>query len=309
MLLKSEVSCDQELRPKSKISRLISPRTRRETGSGVRLTLSWIFILSIFCFATTRFICLCRASEDSTSPKSYPVIIDPGHGGTDLGAVYRGADPKSQPFYEKDAMLKLGLEIARLLKLENYPVTLTRTTDRNLSLKERSQIANKAKGKLFLSLHMNSAPTPKGLQSGGVETYILHTDSTDGSSKRLAELENQGKGPDAGISKTGHLTVDMIVKDLRLHGFHDESLRLGCLIQEELTKVTKQKHRGVKKAMFFVLLGADMPSVLVETGFVQSKRDRDLFLSIHSIRSIASSIVRTIRHFRQQNRAKSCVLL
>lgn len=243
----------------------------------------------------------------AVSPKDFPVVLDPGHGGSDFGAVYKSGN--EAPFYEKTAVLNLALETAKLLRIKHYPVTLTRDSDQDQSLNARAQIANKARGKLFLSFHMNSAPTPHGLSQGGVETYILHTESTDGPSKRLAELENKGSGPDPGETRTGHRTVDLIVKDLRLSGFHEESMRLGCLIQEGLTNVTKQRHRGLKKAMFYVLLGADMPSALVEAGFVQSFRDRSLFINSHSLKSMSATLVRVIDQFRLNKRSKNCTLL
>lgn len=255
------------------------------------------------CFIFFFFLSLTTLTANA-GPSSFTVILDPGHGGSDLGAVY-----ETSRFYEKDAVLNLSLETKKYLEKNGIKTLLTRDSDRALSLKERSDFANNNKGSLFISLHMNSAPSAQGLQSGGVETYILQNNSTDGPSKRLAELENKGIKPETGTLKTGHSTVDLILKDLTLSGHHEESMRLGCLLQDELPGVTKQRKRGLKAAQFYVLMGVEMPSALLEAGFVHSAKDRALFLNVHNLRSMAASIARTIQHFREKRRAPGCKLL
>ncbi|RYZ66620.1 MAG: N-acetylmuramoyl-L-alanine amidase [Proteobacteria bacterium] len=218
----------------------------------------------------------------------FKVVLDPGHGGNDLGAVSSGTR-------EKDFTLGLALELKRQLLIKKYQVILTRDADRDVSLKERTKIANREKAQLFLSIHLNSPPPGMRGSPEGVETYILNTTS-DQTSKRLAELEN--KGLDLAESETENHDVNLILKDLTLDSFQPENKRLACLTQRHLISVTKQKHRGIRQALFVVLLGAEMPSALVEVGFISSERDRTLLQKEHGLRAVAASLVRAIEEFR-----------
>ncbi len=222
------------------------------------------------------------------TPEQFKVALDPGHGGNDLGALSSGTR-------EKDFTLRLAKELKRQLGQKKYPVILTRDSDREVSLGERTKIANREKANLFLSIHLNSPPAGTKKSPEGVETYILNT-TTDQTSKRLAELEN--KGVDLAASETGNHDVNLILKDLTLDSYQPENKRLACLAQRHLISVTKQKHRGIRQALFVVLLGAEMPSALVEVGFISSERDRKLLQSDHGLRAVAASLVRAIEEFR-----------
>lgn len=238
-----------------------------------------IFFLSIAAFAAPP------KADDFT------VVLDPGHGGTDLGATHKEG---RKLFTEKDAVLTLAKEAKRQLEKKGYPVLLTRDRDADIALNARTAIANRARAKIFISIHMNSLP--KG-QAEGVETYLLNS-TTDGTSKRLAELENKGLDPTQGNKITSETEVNLILKDMVLDSNLPESKRLACALETHLTGVTNQKTRGVKQAMFVVLLGADMPSTLVEAGFITSERDRKLISSEHGVRAMGSAIVRAVEQFR-----------
>src|SRR5262249_41678637 len=106
--------------------------------------------------------------------------------------------------------------------------------------------------------------------------------------------------PTKGSELTQEKEVNLILKDLTLDGNLSESKRLACALQSHLVSVTGQKARGVKQAMFVVLLGADMPSVLIEAGFVGSDKDRKLPRSPHGVRAMAAGMVRAIEQFRTQ---------
>lgn len=234
------------------------------------------------------------------------VVLDPGHGGTDIGASYRepGLGLK-KIFTEKEAVLNLAKEAKRQLEVKGYPVLLTRDRDADIALNSRTAIANRARAKIFVSLHMNSLTPVKNMKGAeGIETFILNS-TTDGSSKRLAELENKGLDPTQGSKLTPETEVNLILKDMTLDGNLFESKRLACAFQGHLTEVTKQKARGVKQALFMVLLGADMPTTLVEAGFVTSARDRKLISSEHGVRAMAAALVRAIEDFRTNQGTES----
>lgn len=230
----------------------------------------------------------------------FKIVLDPGHGGTDFGATYR--DPKTRAlFTEKEATLAVAREFARQLQLKKYPVILTREIDADIALTARTAIANREKAKLFVSIHLNSLPkdSKNRASAEGVETYILNNTS-DATSRRLAELENKGMDPTRGSQATEQTEVNLILKDLTLDANLPESKRLACALQDDLVGVTRQKPRGVKQALFVVLLGADMPSTLLEAGFVSSEKDRKLLTSPHGLHAIGAAMVRAIERFRTE---------
>ena len=239
---------------------------------------------------------LSQAAHAVDKPDSFTVVLDPGHGGTDFGAVYSETTKKGKyRFSEKDAVLGLAIEVKRQLEKKGYPVLLTRDRDADIALNARTAIANRAKAKIFVSIHMNSLPGNG--KAEGVETYLLNSTS-DLTSKRLAELENRGLDPTQGSKHTSDTEVNLILKDMTIDGNVSESKRLACAFQDHLTAVTQQRTRGVKQAMFVVLLGADMPTTLIEAGFVTSERDRKLITSEHGIRAMGAALVRAIEQFR-----------
>jgi len=245
----------------------------------------WSLILLLFSSAANAAV----KAEDFT------VVLDPGHGGSDFGAVHTEKSKKGKVlFSEKDAVLGLAIETKRQLEKKGYPVLLTRDRDADIALNARTAIANRAKAKIFVSLHMNSLETGK---AEGVETYLLNS-TTDRTSRRLAELENKGLDPTQGSKLTGETEVNLILKDMTIDGNVTESKRLACALQDHLTAVTKQRPRGVKQAMFVVLLGADMPTALLEAGFVTSERDRKLITSEHGVRAMAAAMVRALEQYR-----------
>lgn len=256
---------------------------------------------------------LACASATAAPPKApnFTVVLDPGHGGTDMGAVHRDKTGKID-FTEKGATLSIAEEAKRQLERKGYPVLLTRDRDADIALNARTAIANRAKAAIFVSIHMNSfyetsEMSKKAVASAeGIETYLLNTTS-DSTSKRLATLENKGMDPTKGssIKAGGETEVNLILKDMTLDANLPESKRLACALQKNLTEVTGQKARGVKQALFVVLLGADMPSVLVEAGFVTSERDRKLISSDHGKRAIGAAILRAVEQFRSNQGSKA----
>jgi N-acetylmuramoyl-L-alanine amidase len=248
--------------------------------------------------------CMGALSLFSPAALAFTVVIDPGHGGTDFGTIH---DDGKLKLAEKEVTLALALEATRALRAVGVKVHLTRQDDRVVPLPARTALANRVKADAFVSLHLNSTATPMVNDAEGIETYILNN-TNDGSSRRLARLENGVLGGHEQAGESEPLEVALILKDMRLDANLPESKRLACTIQTELVRTvarTQQvsypsKSRGVKQALFHVLLGADMPSVLVEAGFLSNARDRALVLRPESRKAMGQALGRAILRFHQQ---------
>ncbi len=246
-----------------------------------------------------------------TPHRNFHVVIDPGHGGADFGTIF---DDGRARVTEKSITLLLAREVADELLRHHISATLTRDDDREVPLGHRTALANRLKADVFLSIHMNSSPhagnaARTGENPQGIETFILNN-TTDASSKRLAQLENTVLGPrDPRADSPEQTDVALILHDLTLDANTAESKRLACAIQDRLVAGSRQtslllgkynrRNRGVKQALFHVLLGAEMPSVLVEAGFLSHPKDRALVLSPEGRRQISSSIADAIAQFKR----------
>lgn len=192
------------------------------------------------------------------------VVIDPGHGGRDTGAI----GPSGVK--EKDIVLDLGLRLKRLIEESlGLKVIMTRSEDVFIPLEERTAIANRNKADFFISLHVNAAPKSRAV---GFETYFLSREPSDRGARASAVRENmvlslEGVGPE---EQRGLKTV---LWDLAQTFYVRESSELAELLLDELGQILKVDNRGVKSAPFFVLIGAAMPSVLVEVAFITNSKE------------------------------------
>ena len=190
------------------------------------------------------------------------VVIDPGHGGNDAGTS--GPDG----LREKDVVLDVAKRLGVLLQERlGSDVVFTRDTDTFVPLSRRTSIANEKKADLFLSIHVNSSPISS---VAGVETYYLNF-STSKSSLDTAMRENAGA--DRGLGELQDLLKKIAQKDKA-----DESHEFASRVQASLTGLSPKavraaRDRGVKRAPFVVLIGASMPSVLAEVGFISNPQD------------------------------------
>jgi N-acetylmuramoyl-L-alanine amidase len=237
------------------------------------------------------------------SPRSgvRTIVIDPGHGGTETGAVGKSGA------VEKDLTLLLAQSLKRRLE-QRLPVrvVLTRNEDANLPLQTRTAIANQNKADLFISLHLNSS---KGAQPHGAETYFLSLKASDQYAAASAERENQAAAEAAAAGSESAAAggegdplfdLQLILWDLAQSRYLAESQQLAKLIQEELNTTLGLKDRGVKQAPFTVLMGAAMPAVLVELGFL-SNPEEDASLQEPTHRAeLVEAIVRAVSRFRAQ---------
>lgn len=216
------------------------------------------------------------------------IVIDPGHGGSESGAV----GPSG--VLEKELTLELARELeAKLAQRLPVRVVLTRTEDATLNLDDRAAIANQNKADLFVSIHLNSS---LGSGAYGTETYFLSQRATDNRASTSAAAENQGAAGEAGDSQD----LQLILWDLAQSHHMAESQRLANMIQGELNEMLQLKDRGVKQAPFRVLMGATMPAVLVELGFI-SNPDEEKKLKDPLYRDqLVDALSRAIAHYKAQ---------
>jgi N-acetylmuramoyl-L-alanine amidase len=200
------------------------------------------------------------------SEKINSIVIDPGHGGIDPGAVGRNG------LYEKD----VNLAVSRMLRqyIEDslrIKVLLTRDRDLYLSLKERTNVANRNAADLFVSIHCNA--TMKGMVRSGFETYFLSEAKTN-EERAVAALENAALRFDE--VEIPNDDISFIFYDLAQSAFLDESNQFAETIQASAERNLKIPSRGVKQAGFYVLHGAFMPAVLIECAFISNPEEEKL---------------------------------
>lgn len=213
------------------------------------------------------------------------VVIDAGHGGHDTGAIGRKGTE------EKEVTLAIARKLARELRARGLEVMLTRDEDRYLKLEERARLANEMRGDLFISIHCNSAPTSK---LRGIETYTLNT-SSDRYSIRLAARENAS-------SEKGISDLQFILADLATKANTEESTRLANQVQKNLVNQLSASYQGVKnlgtkEALFYVLLGAKMPAILVETSFLSHPEEEKRLASDSYQEDVAQAIAHGVEDF------------
>lgn len=213
------------------------------------------------------------------------IVIDPGHGGKDPGAINNGIK-------EKDFNLDVAKRLASVLKSAGYTVHLTRSSDKYVGLYERTDIARKHKADLFISLHANSS---KNKNAEGFETYYLDF-TKDAEVIRLAAIEN------AGVEKRGLGEMEKILGDMLLKARIQESKRLASKVQHSaVRKVSKAGYKvrsnGTKGAPFHVLIGSSMPCVLIEMGYTSSATEAKRLSSDKYKNSLAEGIANGIHQY------------
>ena len=202
------------------------------------------------------------ATPRPAMPGIHKIVLDPGHGGRDPGAT--GVDGLA----EKDIVLRVAKKLAAKLQKDlGIQVVLTRKDDSYVPLENRTAIANAEDADLFISLHMNAAPTA---DAKGLETYYLDN-TTDEASIRLAARENS-------TSRAQISDLQFILSDMTQNSKLEDSVTLahklhGSVIGAMSKKIGEVRDLGVKKALFYVLVGARMPSVLVEMFFITNKTE------------------------------------
>lgn len=203
--------------------------------------------------------------EESASQGIHTIVIDPGHGGMEPGALGKYGTR------EKDVALAIGLKLKDIIE-KNLPVrvVLTRENDVSISLENRAAIANYNKSDLFISIHINSSFRK---DAHGSETFFLSREATDDEARRLAYLENNPAEFEEGIVGDSEDEITMILWDMAQSAYLKESSLLAETIQEELNHLLRTRNRGIKQAPFKVLSGVACPAVLVEVAFISNPEE------------------------------------
>lgn len=224
----------------------------------------------------------------------FVVLIDPGHGGSEYGAVAIMRKKNSKGKYytrkikEKDLSLKLAKKVKKKLQ-DHFTVYLTRSFDRKVSLEARAKMADTVKADLFISIHFNASPESK---SSGYETYYLDNHK-DKAIKKVEDLENRNlQGEDKLIN---HILIDLVIAKTVT-----TSKKLAKSIHNQLNKNIKKrfklKDREIKPGLFYVLALSKRPGVLIEAGFITNPKEvkklsSSAYLNAYA-KSIASGIIK-----------------
>jgi N-acetylmuramoyl-L-alanine amidase len=222
------------------------------------------------------------------------VVLDPGHGGDEVGAKGPGGA------LEKDVTLAIARKLrAYLVNNLGYQVFLTRDKDVEVSLDDRVATANNYKADLFLSIHANAS---RSRGASGSEVYFLSYQASDEESRRVATAE--GGGPEdalpAGTAAPRGSDLAMILWNMSQTEHLEESSALASRIQEELAGLTGSPTRGVKQAPFRVLVGATMPAALVEVAFISHPEEEKLLVSDAYQTKVALALVKGISRFEAE---------
>ncbi len=214
------------------------------------------------------------------------IVVDAGHGGRDPGAV------GPNKVLEKDVVLSLAKDLAKALRQQlGVKVMMTRTDDRFIELRERTAYANRVGADLFISLHANASLSSKVY---GLETYFLNL-SKNNQAAEVAAREN-------GTSLEDVSNLEAILFDLMANAKINESSRLAAEVQQAMVAglrphYSRIKDLGVRQGPFHVLLGATMPSVLVETAFISNRREEKRLSSQTYRKRVAAAIVNGVKNY------------
>ena len=231
------------------------------------------------------------AGRSGAPAGKYTVVVDAGHGGVDngmSGPLARGA-PR---IYEKNITLAVSRLVQRELEARGHRVVMTRTRDTLIALSDRGRIANREKGDLFLSIHVNAA-NPRWTNAGsarGFETYFLAEAQTE-DARRVEQMENDAVRFETESDVAAGDPLSFIVTDMQQNEHLRESKELAAAVQGHLARIHPGPSRGVKQAAFRVLVTAFMPSVLIELGFGTNADEARWLSNAAEQERIARSIV------------------
>lgn len=260
-----------------------------------------ILLFIFFVFSQTSYRAM--AQDGKSDFKIQKVVIDPGHGGKDPGAVGKFS-------YEKDITLALSLKLGGYIEehLPDVEVVYTRDTDEFVELYKRAQIANKADADLFISIHINAAGSPNAY---GTETFAMGLHVSE-SNLAIAKKENsvimleedydtnyEGFDPN---SPESHIMFSMYQ-----NAYLGQSLNLAGLMQDQFTNRVGRHNRGVKQAGFWVLHKVAMPSILIEAGFISNPEEEKYLNSEEGQTYMASAMFRAFRDYKKAFEADNLI--
>ena len=237
----------------------------------------------------------CLAACPAFASAGLHVVVDPGHGGFQEGAV------SANGMAEKELSLRIAQQLKDALEKQiGATVTLTRTSDGVLPLSERVAFANHERADLFISIHANSMPTERQRQRiDGVETFFLSAEASGEEARRTAARENAESSPRAGVPKSSD-ALSFILADLARAEAHVDSSRLAYAVQQKLVAISGATDRGVHQAPLFVLTGVEAPAILVEVGFISHPREGKRLQEPEYQTRLAQAIADGVKSFLEQ---------
>lgn len=236
-----------------------------------------------------------QETQNATTQKTFPslskkprVVIDPGHGGHDPGAIGKNG------LKEKDVNLDIALKVKEILK-DEFEIFMTREKDVFISLDERTALANSKNADLFISIHTNSN---RKKNINGIETYFLNW-TDDEEALKVAAREN---GISLKAMKNFSNFIDLIRMDLEAQAKREDSMKLAATIHGELKENLDRPSNGIKKGPFYVLYTAKMPCVLLEVSYISNPVEERLLSSSAYREKLARAIAKGIRrYFERKN--------
>lgn len=251
------------------------------------------FILFIFCFALTGMA------------KDFVVVIDAGHGGHDMGAV-------GLKSYEKNINLDVARKVGDMIssKIDNVKVIYTRDSDKYLTLQERANLANKANGDLFISIHTNSIDKKSRNRTSvsGASTYTLGLHRTE-ENLAVAKRENSVIALEDDYTTTyqgfdPNSTESYIIFEISQSKHMEQSVNFASEIQKEFVNVANRYDKGVRQAGFWVLAATSMPAVLIELDFICNPTQEDFLISEEGQNKMAKSIFNAFKGYKNASDTK-----
>lgn len=220
------------------------------------------------------------------------IILDAGHGGKDPGTIGISG------IYEKNIVLPITLKTRDLLVKEysDLKIVLTRDKDEFIELRNRGKIANSNSGDLFVSIHCNSKK-PDDVDKNGFEIYIMDLLRLN-EATNISYSENKFLGFEKKDTNIYKQQVEYLITSLAENAFLRNSERLANILQAQMGLDTKLESRGIYQAGFYVLIGASMPTMLVETGYLSNKSDEEYLSSQKGQNDIAKAIYKAIRLYK-----------
>ena len=220
------------------------------------------------------------------------VVIDPGHGGKDPGALGRYGTK------EKTIVLDIAKRLKRKLESRGIKVYLTRSNDRFISLKKRPKIARDKNADLFISIHANASRTSR---AKGFEVYYL-SEATDDTARAMALAENAPLKFEEGEADNNEdlTSTDPTLWDLKITEQRRQSKELAYYVCNITSDALSMKNRGVKAARFVVLKGSEMPAILVEVGFLSNRREESKLKTSSFRDKLASSLAKSILSYKNE---------
>ena len=228
-------------------------------------------------------------------PSSKVIVIDAGHGGKDSGAVGK------RKRYEKNVVLNIAKNLSYRLKQRGYKVYLTRSKDKFIKLSHRTKFANRKHATMFISIHANAARKSRATKAHGLETYFL-SPARSGRAKRVAALENKGDMNSMGWSSKSSLLT--ILNQSKI----TESNKIAIDVQKNMLYSLRKRYGknairdgGVREGPFWVLVGAQMPSILIEVGYISHPKEGKRINTTSYQRLISEGIANGVDSYFRKN--------